>query len=70
MEIFLRQVNASGVGTRLSRRKRNSPFMLTETTKTKRGRKSKEEVTKVNFRTGTLLLYRGENPRAVFMLRF
>jgi len=36
----------------------------------KKGKKPKEECTRVPFLTGTLLLYRGENPRAVFVRKF
>lgn len=66
-----------GVSTRLTRK---SPLVSgtqnnnTTTTTTKKGnkraRKTKEEYTKVVLLTGTLYLYKGENPRAVFVRKY
>ena len=45
------------------------PFKIAETTRTRKGQKTEEEVTRLRFGTGTLPLYRGENPRALFICK-
>lgn len=57
------------VNSRSSKLKRKS-HVSARGTVAKKGRRSKEECTKVPFLTCTLFLYRGENPRAVFVRKF
>mmetsp|Transcript_31966 Transcript_31966/g.39198 ORF Transcript_31966/g.39198 Transcript_31966/m.39198 type:complete len:216 (+) Transcript_31966:60-707(+) len=63
----------NGVSTRLSRREKRKATTLragAQCPKQKKVYKRKEDFVKVKLRTGTLYLYRGENPRAEFVRYF